>query len=97
MLSCGYSWPEFMMAPHFASVMKLIWPLYYYYNPLKDMMLKGSGFSPIQNYIVGGILFAAFWMPAGMWIYRQKVRTMKQIEDVEAIEDAGIGDSASPK
>ena len=93
MLSCGYSWPEFMMAPHFAAIMKLIWPLYYYYNPLKDLMLKGSGFSPIQNYIVGGILFAAFWMPAGMWIYRQKIRTMKQIEDSETMEDAGIGAS----
>jgi len=92
MLSCGYNWPEFMMAPHFSSVMKLIWPLYYYYNPLKELMLKGSGFSPIQNYIVGGILFAAFWLPAGMWIYRQKIRTMKQIEAVEMPEDAGTGD-----
>jgi hypothetical protein len=71
--------------------MKLIWPLYYYYNPLKELMLKGSGFSPIQNYIVGGLLFAAVWMPAGMWIYRRKIRTMKQIEDSETMEDAGIG------
>jgi len=82
MLSCGYSWPEFMMAPHFAEVMKRIWPLYYYYNPLKDIMLKGSGFSVIQHYVTGGILFAAFWLPAGLWVYRQKIRTMKQIENI---------------
>jgi hypothetical protein len=44
---------------------------------------------------VGGILFAAFWMPAGMWIYRQKVRTMKQIEAVEMIEGAGNGNLKS--
>jgi ABC-2 type transport system permease protein len=83
MLSCGYSWPEFMMAPHFAAIMKLIWPLYYYYNPLKELMLKGAEFSAIQNYFFGGILFAVFWLPAGLWIYRQKIRTMKQIDDIE--------------
>lgn len=84
MLSCGYSWPEFMMAPGFATVMKMIWPLYYYYNPLKELMLKGSDFANIQTYIVGGIIFAAVWLPAGLLIYRQKIRTMKQIEkDIE--------------
>lgn len=83
MLSCGYNWPEFMMAPHFAAVMKLLWPLYYFYNPLKDLMLKGSDFAAIQNYFFGGVLFAAFWLPVGLWIYRQKIRTMKQIEQLE--------------
>lgn len=80
MLSCGYTWPEFMMAPHFSTVMKLLWPLYYFYNPLKELMLKGADFTAIQGYITGGILFAVFWLPAGLWIYRQKIRTMKQIE-----------------
>ncbi|MEL7658141.1 MAG: ABC transporter permease [Bacillota bacterium] len=80
MLSCGYGWSEFMMAPGFANVMKLIWPLYYYYNPLKELMLKGSDFYALQNYYIGGILFAVFWLPAGMWMYRQKIRTMKQFE-----------------
>ena len=72
MLSCGYGWPEFM---------KAVWPLYYYANPLKELMLKGAGFDSIVPFITGGALFAAFWMPAGMWIYRQKIRTMKQIEE----------------
>lgn len=83
MLSCGYNWPEFMMAPHFAAIMKLIWPLYYYYNPLKELMLKGADFSAIQSYFFGGILFAVFWLPAGLWIYRQKIRTMKQIDALD--------------
>ena len=83
MLSCGYSWPEYMMPHGFAAVMKMIWPLYYYYNPLKELMLKGSEFYAIQNYIIGGIIFAVFWLPAGMLIYRLKIRTMKQIENIE--------------
>ncbi len=82
MLSCGYSWPEFMMAPGFAFVMKRVWPLYYYYNPLKELMLKGATLSAISDYLIGGIIFAAFWLPVGMWIFRQKIRTMKQIEQL---------------
>lgn len=91
-LSCGYGWPEFMMAPGFAAVMKTVWPLYYYGNPLKELLLKGSQFCAIDSYIFGGLIFAAFWMPAGMWIYRRKVRTMKQIEDAETVESAGTGE-----
>jgi ABC-2 type transport system permease protein len=82
MLSCGYGWPEFMMAPGFASVVKVIWPLYYYNNPLKVLLLKGAELSAIGHYAAGGLLFAAFWVPAGLWIYRQKIRTMKQIERI---------------
>ena len=41
--------------------------------------------SLIQNYLFGGILFAAFWLPAGLWIYRQKIRTMKQIDEMDGI------------
>lgn len=81
MLTCGYAWPEFMMAPGFAPVVKALWPLYYYVNPLKELMLKGADFSSIESFVTGGLLFAAFWIPVGMWIYRQKVRTMKQIEE----------------
>jgi len=90
-LSCGYAWPVFMMAPGFANVMKLVWPLYYYSNPLKELMLKGSEFSAISNFIFGGLIFAAFWLPAGMWIYRQKIRTMKQIENIGNKEDIERG------
>lgn len=91
MLSCGYGWPEFMMAPGFAGVMKMVWPLYYYSNPLKELLLKGSEFYAIDNYIFGGLIFAAFWLPAGMWIYREKVRTIKQIENIVTIEDIERG------
>ncbi len=79
MLSCGYGWPEFMMAPGFAAGMKLLWPLYFYSNPLKEILLKGAGFGVLGHFLLGGAFFAAFWLPVGMWIYRGKVRTMKQI------------------
>jgi ABC-type multidrug transport system, permease component len=81
-LSSGYGWPVFMMAPGFASVMKVLWPLYYYANPLKELLLKGSEFSAISSFIGGGLIFAAFWLPAGLLIYRKKIRTMKQIENI---------------
>jgi ABC-2 type transport system permease protein len=70
-----------MMARGFAPGMKAVWPLYYYANPLKELMLKGAGFDTIGSFITGGFLFALFWLPVGMWIYRQKIRTMKQIEE----------------
>lgn len=82
MLTSGYGWPEFMMAPGFASVVKVIWPLYYYNNPLKELLLKGAEFSDIGHYVIGGLLFTAFWIPAGMWVYRQKIRTMRQLENL---------------
>jgi ABC-2 type transport system permease protein len=60
MLSCGYGWPEFMMAPGFASVVKVIWPLYYYNNPLKELLLKGAELSAIGHYAAGGLLLRLF-------------------------------------
>ena len=82
-LSSGYGWPEFMMAPGFAPAIKMIWPLYYYSNTLKELLLKGSSFSAIGHYIFGGLIFAAFWIPAGMWIYRWKIRAVNRLEAQE--------------
>lgn len=76
-LTCGYGWPEYMMAPGFAPVMKAVWPLYYYVNPLKDLMLKGAGWDVIGHYVAGGLLFAAFWIPTGMILFNHKVKILK--------------------
>lgn len=88
MLSSGYGWPEFMMAPGFAGVVKVIWPLYYYNNPLKELLLKGVELSAIGHYVAGGLMFAAFWLPAGIWIYRRKIRIIRRIEGLGAERDA---------
>jgi ABC-type multidrug transport system, permease component len=82
-LSCGFGWPEYMMSPGFAPVMKAVWPLYYYANPMKDLMLKGAGWDVIGHYIVGGLMFAAVWITVGLLLYRNKIKiNEKQIFDL---------------
>ncbi len=76
-LASGYGWPEYMMAPGFATIMKAIWPLYYYVNPLKDLMLKGAGWDVIGHYIIGGFIFAAVWIPIGLFLYSRKIKILK--------------------
>ena len=77
-LSSGYVWPEFLMASGFAPIMKLIWPLYYYCNPLKDLILKGSGWNIIAHYIFGGAIYAVVWISLGLLIYSRKIRLLRE-------------------
>lgn len=78
-LSCGYGWPEYMMAPGFANVMKAVWPLYYYANPMKDLMLKGAGWDVIGHYIIGGLIFAAVWIPLGLFLFNHKTKVVRSL------------------
>ncbi len=80
MLCCGYGWPEYMMPAGFAPVMKAVWPLYYFYNPLKDLMLKCAGMDAIGHYVIGGIIFAAVWLVIGVFLYLRKTRDAIQSE-----------------
>lgn len=82
LLSSGYSWPEYMMASGFAPVMKALWPLYYFINPFKDMMLKGAGLDIVDKYMIGGILFAVFWIPTGYFMYRRKLKIIRKVESI---------------
>lgn len=74
MLTCGYAWPEFMMPALFAPVLKEVWPLYYFSVPLRDLLLKGTDLGMLTSYITGGLLFAAFWLPVGAWLYARSFR-----------------------
>jgi len=76
-LSCGYGWPEYMMAPGFAHVIKAVWPLYYYVNPMKDLMMKGAGWEVIGHYVIGGLIFAAVWIPLGLLLFNRKLKIIK--------------------
>ena len=78
-LTSGYGWPEYMMAKGFAPLMKAVWPLYYYINPLKDLMLKGGGWEVIGHYVTGGLLFAAFWIIIGLFLYKNKIKILKAL------------------
>lgn len=78
-LSCGYAWPEYMMPEAFRAVITKIWPLYYYANPLHDVVMKGAELSQVAPYVRGGLLFAAFWLPLGMLAYALKIRKLRRI------------------
>ncbi|QIB67846.1 ABC transporter permease [Aminipila butyrica] len=78
-LSCGFAWPEYMMAPGFASVIKVIWPLYYFITPMKDILLKGTSLEVLYPYLIGCGLFAAVWIPVGLLLFGRKVRLIREL------------------
>lgn len=78
-LSCGFAWPEYMMAPGFADIIKTIWPLYYYITPMKDVILKGIGLDLLKPYLIGCIIFAAVWVPIGLLLYRRKIKIIREL------------------
>ncbi|MBN7773220.1 ABC transporter permease [Clostridium aminobutyricum] len=78
-LACGFAWPEYMMAPGFAAVMKAVWPLYYYIIPVKDIMLKGADLALLMPYLTGGIIFAAFWIPIGLLLFGRKIKLIRML------------------
>lgn len=78
LLSCGYAWPEFMMPEAFRWIITKIWPLYYYANPMHDVMLKGADLAQVTPYIQGVLLFALFWLPVGILLYARKIRRIRR-------------------
>lgn len=76
LLTSGYVWPEFMMAPHFAPFVKAVWPLYYYVNPLRELQMRGGGLSDVSPYLIQGLIYAVVWMLIGIWAFRRKIRTV---------------------
>jgi ABC-2 type transport system permease protein len=87
-LSCGYGWPEYMMSAGFAPVMKALWPLYYYVNPMKDLMLKGAGWDVIGHYVTGGLSFAAVWIILGLVLYTYRMKSLKKLNVDYSHEEA---------
>lgn len=78
-LSSGFAWPEYMMAPGFSSVIKVIWPLYYYITPMKDVMLKGVPLEYLMPYLIGCVLFALVWVPIGLLLFRRKINIIREL------------------
>jgi len=79
-LTAGTIWPEYLMPDIFRGIVKSVWPLIYYVNPMKSLQLKGAGFSVIQPYLVQGIIFAIIWVPIGVVVYKMKIKTIKNLE-----------------
>jgi ABC-2 type transport system permease protein len=80
LLTAGYVWPEYMMPPGFFDVVKKVWPLVYFINPLKTINLKGVDFSAIAPYVQGGIYYALFWLPLGVGLYLFKIAGFKFVK-----------------
>lgn len=78
-LSCGFAWPEYMMPPGFVTVIKAIWPLYYYITPMKDILLKGATLDLLKPYLIGCFIFASVWIPIGLLLFRRKVRLIREL------------------
>lgn len=78
-LTCGYAWNEYLMAPGFAAVIKAIWPLYYFANPMKDVLLKGVGLEMLLPYLKGCIIFAMVWIPFGLVCYGRKIKLLREV------------------
>lgn len=81
LLCSGYAWPEYMMPEAFKAVAVRIWPLFYYANPMRDIIMKDADFSIIAPYAQGCLWFAAFWLPAGICAYAYKVSLLRKIAD----------------
>lgn len=81
LLCSGYAWPEYMMPEAFKAVAIRIWPLYYYANPLRSIIMKDADFSMVAPYAQGGLWFAAFWLPLGICAYAYKVSLLRKIEE----------------
>jgi ABC-2 type transport system permease protein len=77
LLTCGVVWPVFNMPPVFLNLVKSIWPMYYYVLPMREVMLKGAGLTDISQYLVGGVTFAAIWMPVSYLIYKISGKVLK--------------------
>ena len=82
-LTSGYIWPEFAMAPHFINFVKATWPLYYFNNALRDLQLKGDSLNIVKHYITGGIEFAIFWFTVGAISYYIKIISIKPDKQYE--------------
>lgn len=82
-LTCGYVWPEYMMPDGLANIVKMIWPLGYFINPLRDINLKGTGFQVILPYVQGGLHYAAVWLPIGIGLYVLRICMDKWIQNIK--------------
>ncbi|MCY6372811.1 ABC transporter permease [Clostridium ganghwense] len=80
-LMCGYVWPEYMMPEGLPNIIKMIWPLGYFINPLRDINLKGSGFQVILPYLQGGLHYAAVWLPIGIGLYALRIAIDKWLQN----------------
>lgn len=73
MMSCGVTYPEYMMPTGFYQIVKAIWPFIHVAIPLKYLNLKGVGWDVIFPYINSGLKYTLFWLPVGLVLYSASI------------------------
>lgn len=68
-MTCGVTYPEYMMPGRFPQIVKAIWPFIHVAIPLKFLNLKGVGWEVILPYINSSLKYTLFWMPVGLILY----------------------------
>lgn len=77
MLTCGVTYPIYMMPDGFADKVKAIWPFIYVALPLKYINLKGVGWEAVMPFIKDGFKYTLFWLPVGIVLYFLKIKFKK--------------------
>lgn len=68
-MTCGVTYPEYMMPGRFPQIVRAIWPFIHVAIPLKFLNLKGVGWEVILPYINSSLKYTLFWMPVGLILY----------------------------
>lgn len=75
-LCSGYAWPYYLVDEKLVVILKMLWPLYYFVNPLKDIMLKAAELD--IGFIISLLVFGAVWLFLGAAFYRHKVKIIRE-------------------
>lgn len=76
-ITCGVTYPIYMMPDGFADKIKAIWPFIHVALPLKYINLKGVGWDAVMPFIRDGFRYTLFWLPVGIVLYFLKIKIKK--------------------
>jgi ABC-2 type transport system permease protein len=63
------------------AVVKMLWSMIYVLMPLKALNVNGIGWGVILPDILGILVYAAIWLPLGIYIYAKKVNAGKTLAE----------------
>ncbi len=74
-LTAGYVWPEYMMPDLLRIGVKAVWPLIYYANPVRDILIKNASLDVVMPYIIQALIYGVVWMPIAVLIYKKFINS----------------------
>ena len=74
LLTSAYAWPVYMMPKGFMTFIKLIWPLCNFAAPIKNLQLKGLSLAQMSGNMMEMAIFAAAWIPIGLYLYNRSIK-----------------------